>query len=445
MKNDANYLTDVKDQYEDLPYPPRDPEEEKVRLLKTSLDLLDLINHLGYKGEQTFKNGFRCLVAGGGTGDSVIHLAEQLKGFDNAEIIHLDLSNASMDICKERAKVRGLTNITWIQASLLDVDKLDLGKFDFINCCGVLHHLESPEDGLKALESVLKDDGIMGIMVYGRYGRLAVYPLQEMLRNLNLNTANKQEQIDNCKEALNLLGPNHFSNRINSLWRNEQHVLGDAGIYDLLLHSQDRAYNTHEIYDWVEGCNLNLLHISSGTSIGTVYYDVKNYIPKGELLDKVLELPIKNQQTVAELMNGSIDRHYFYVGKKTVEKHTASFEDTNLIPFFTPGKTLQEDLCKNIKDNLKGGKVTLNQEEITATLLATEETLALVSFMDGDTDIKTILNRAEKKLKKKNIKVSNQSLQKIFSDLYRDLYIMGAALLRSKEAKQLNFKGQNQQ
>ena len=33
------------------------------------------------------------------------------------------------------------------------------GKFDFINCIGVLHHTESPTTSLKVLASVLKDDG----------------------------------------------------------------------------------------------------------------------------------------------------------------------------------------------------------------------------------------------------------------------------------------------
>ena len=73
-------LSPVHEQYEALPYPSRDPAEERQRLLATWLDSLAMINHYCFAGEQDFKNGFRILVAGGGTGDTTICLAEQLRG-----------------------------------------------------------------------------------------------------------------------------------------------------------------------------------------------------------------------------------------------------------------------------------------------------------------------------------------------------------------------------
>ena len=83
-----------------------------------------------------------------------------------------------MDIAKQRASIRGLNNITWMHTSLLDLPSLDIGKFDYINCSGVLHHLESPQEGLAALNSVLKQDGAILIMVYAKYGRTAIYQIQ---------------------------------------------------------------------------------------------------------------------------------------------------------------------------------------------------------------------------------------------------------------------------
>jgi len=57
---------------------------------------------------------------------------------------------------------------------------LGLGPFDFINCCGVLHHLAVPEQGLDALLSQLRPGGAMNLMVYGEIGRTAVYQIQEL-------------------------------------------------------------------------------------------------------------------------------------------------------------------------------------------------------------------------------------------------------------------------
>ena len=133
----------VRRQYEDYPYPHRDPEDERKRLVWTAVATLETMNHYCFKGRRDFRKGFRALVAGGGTGDGSIWLAEQLKTTD-ATIIHLDMSKASINIAKARAKIRGLTNITWIQGSLLDLPTMGFKPFDYIDCVGVLHHLNDP-------------------------------------------------------------------------------------------------------------------------------------------------------------------------------------------------------------------------------------------------------------------------------------------------------------
>ena len=133
------YIQEVRNQYENYPYPYRDPEDEKTRLIYTLDAFLEKINHFCYQGKQTFNN-FRALVAGGGTGSAAIFLAEQLRHKKNAEIVYLDISRQSMDIAQKRATIRGLKNITWIHNSILNLPDLDLGTFDYINCVGVLHH-----------------------------------------------------------------------------------------------------------------------------------------------------------------------------------------------------------------------------------------------------------------------------------------------------------------
>ena len=127
----------VRSQYEDLPYPHRNPEDESRRLVQTVGGSLYIINHFCFGAWRDFRRGFRCLVAGGGTGDCLIFLAEQLRDFA-AEIVYVDFSAAARRIAEQRARNRGLENITWITASLLEIPDLDLGEFDFINCSGVL-------------------------------------------------------------------------------------------------------------------------------------------------------------------------------------------------------------------------------------------------------------------------------------------------------------------
>ena len=74
----SDFLPLVKAQYEALPYPPRDPADERRRLIHLVGDNLITLSHHCFGGAKDFRDSFRALVAGGGTGDSTIYLAEQL-------------------------------------------------------------------------------------------------------------------------------------------------------------------------------------------------------------------------------------------------------------------------------------------------------------------------------------------------------------------------------
>ena len=106
----SNYLKAVRDQYEAFPYPPRNPSDEKVRLENSWHDFLELINFYCFKGRNNFSQECRVLVAGGGTGDQTIFLAEQLRYNRRAEVVHLDISEKCNEIAKRRAEVRKLVN-----------------------------------------------------------------------------------------------------------------------------------------------------------------------------------------------------------------------------------------------------------------------------------------------------------------------------------------------
>lgn len=84
----------VRAQYQLLPYPPVDPEDEQHRLVHTWVDHLPIVNHYCFAGRQSFNHGLRVLVAGGGTGSGTIFLAEQLRATD-ARIVNLDCSATS--------------------------------------------------------------------------------------------------------------------------------------------------------------------------------------------------------------------------------------------------------------------------------------------------------------------------------------------------------------
>jgi SAM-dependent methyltransferase len=290
-------------QYEAYPYPARDAAEEDRRLITGSPSHLDQLNHYVFGGRLDFAAPLRVLVAGGGTGDATIMLGQQLHDAGvPAEITYLDLSDASRRIAEARAARRGLTTIRFHQGSLLDL--AGLGPFDYIDCCGVLHHLADPAAGLRSLAAALAPGGGIGLMVYGRYGRNGVYPLQDALRTLTGDLP-AAEQVALARRLVRQLPPgNGFrNNRLLS-----DHVTSDAGLYDLLLHSRDRAYTVPELAALVAECALTITGL-----VEPVLYDPASYLNDPSLLRRLDRLPWLERAAWAEQVGGIITKHIAYV------------------------------------------------------------------------------------------------------------------------------------
>ncbi len=250
-------------QYESFPYPARDAKDEDKRLVVGSPGNWDEVVHFVFGGrDPSAKNKkIRILVAGGGTGDGLVMLAQQARDRKvKAEIVYIDLSTASREIAEARIKRRGLEkNVSFVTGSFVDLAG-EYGPFDYIDCCGVLHHLPDPDAGLKALADALKPKGGMGLMVYGELGRTGVYHMQEMMERLSAE-AGGSKRLALGKALYDALPGTNWLRR-NPFVGDHVHG-GDAGFYDLLLHQQDRAYRVDEVFDFVEKravcgfCNLS--------------------------------------------------------------------------------------------------------------------------------------------------------------------------------------------
>jgi SAM-dependent methyltransferase len=319
----------VRRQYEYLPYPHRDPQEERQRLLITGLDDLNAVNHYCYRGRRNFHAGFRALIAGGGTGDSVVFLAEQLR-HTRAELVYIDLSEASQAVCRRRLQMRGLEQrVHWIHGSLLDLPTMGLGKFDFINCSGVLHHLASPPAGLAALRAVLKDDGALALMVYGQYGRTGVYQLQSLFRLIGDPTRDLGDQVAEVRGLTTSLPPCNWYQRGADLFASTATV-SDSEILDLFLHSQDRAYTVPELYEFLAGSGL---HLTQWSSESRIWYQPSIAFQNLELLERIERLPRPVQEAACELFWGTLNKHALWA---TPQAETIlTWDDADVVPTWT--------------------------------------------------------------------------------------------------------------
>lgn len=436
--NDVNYLQAVREQYENYPYPNVDPQLEKTRLYLPITETFDRMNDICFGGKMNFTKGFRTLIAGGGTGDAAVFLAEQLRDTD-ADIIYVDISQASMAVAKERARLRGLTNITWIHDSLLNIPKLGLGTFDYINSSGVLHHLANPDEGLHALSSVLKEDGAMGLMLYAKYGRLAVYQMQEALRILNRGEENLQTQVDNAKEVLNYIpATNWFLNSPPVILAEIQQ--GDAAIFDLLLHSQDRSYSIPELYDFLGGAGLNLLHLfAEDPSIGIRLYNPANYLKNTDLIRKARALPLRDQQTLAELLNGKIAKHTLYAAKKIPTP--LDMNDLENIPLLGFDIYSQRNAICEVVRTAQEGVVALRQPStnVVVVLQQTPHMELLFKYIDGKLSLKEIFRKIMDVSPHKDPKPNYQTLQAEFLEIYRALNDVYWMFLRAPTSSYIRY------
>ena len=314
-------MVSVTEQYEAYPYPERDPVDEGTRLITGSPSEPLEIDHFLFGGQRDWSRPFRALVAGGGTGDGLIQLAQRLTTARVPfEIDYIDLSTASRRIAEARADARGLTAIRFHTGSLLDA--VDLGRFDYIDCCGVLHHLPDPAEGFRALRAALAPGGGMGAMVYAPYGRSGVYPLQDAFLAL-FDGLSPEERVANVRAILARLPEGHPFRRNLAL---TDHTGADAELYDLLLHGQDRAFSVPE-----------LLSVMSETGWALQSFVMPGLYDPSRFADIPDTLDGPARMALAERLSGVIKAHTFYAVADDAPRAVAGQGLLKLVPHLRLG------------------------------------------------------------------------------------------------------------
>lgn len=358
-------------QYEDYPYPPRDPADERRRLIVGSPGHRLEIDHYCFGGGRDWTAPFRALIAGGGTGDALIMLAQQLKDSGTpCELTYLDLSRTSRAVAEDRARIRGLDRIRFVTGSLLDLAELAPGPYDYVDCCGVLHHLADPVAGLKALAAQLAPGGGMGLMLYGALGRTGVYPLQDVLRALGEGLP-PTGQVALARRVLKSLPSTNWF--LKNPFVGDHKRAGDAALYDLLLHSQDRAYIVPEVAALLDAAGL-----APTGFIEPIRYDPAVYLSDTELAKRAQALPWLERAALAENLCGSLKTHVFYAVPKDRAAHARAEPDqATMIPL--PRETEPRALAAFCAR----GEVRADFDGVKVRLSLPENAAAMAGLMDG--------------------------------------------------------------
>jgi SAM-dependent methyltransferase len=360
-------------QYEAYPYPARDPREEGKRLIIGSPSHLREIDYWIFGATRPTAQPLRALIAGGGTGDGTIMLATHMaRAGRGGRVTYLDRSAAAMKVARARAEARGLTNIDWVQGSLLDLPRLGLGPFDYIDCCGVLHHLPEPAEGLAALVSALAPGGGMGLMVYAPHGRTGVYMVQEALSLLAPVDQTPAARLDVARRVMRHLPESNWL-RFNRNFAD--HITGgDAGLYDLLLNPRDRAFTVTAFADLLAGCGMAV-----SAFMEPMRYNPATWLPEPKLRARAADLDRTEQAALAEALTANMSVHIAYCRRAAEPVVMADPLADDAVPVMreVPGA----ELAKSI---LPDGSLPFLFDGLRAVLRLPIESTAILHAIDGE-------------------------------------------------------------
>ncbi|EIE49482.1 methyltransferase [Salipiger aestuarii] len=366
-------MVTVKQQYEAYPYPERDPADEDTRLITGSPSHPFEMDHMLWNGARDWSVPLRILVAGGGTGDGLIQLATLLDMLGApARITYLDLSTASRAVAEARAARRGLGGIDFHTGSLLDA--ADYGQFDYIDCCGVLHHLPDPAAGFAALRGALAPGGGMGFMVYAPYGRSGVYPLQDAFGAL-FDGLPPQDRLEQARRIVADLPEGHPFAANRNLG---DHHASDAGFYDLLLHGQDRAFAVPELLETLDATGWRLASFTA-----PAIYDLARITPVPEGMNP------RQQMAIAEKLRGTIRMHVAYAVPADAPPSLARPTNRALVPHLRGIK--RQALAKAVA---QGRPLPLQLGQLRTDVTLPRSAAAVLAAIDGRRDLSQIATTA---------------------------------------------------
>lgn len=200
-----------------------------------------------YFWDQEPRDDLEVLIAGCGTNIAQQHAAY----LPRMRFVAIDIADKPLAHARKVAERYSLKNIEFHKLPIERVG--ELGRtFDFVSCTGVLHHLEDPVAGLRALASVTRPHGALSIMLYAKYGRTGIYMLQELFRD-RLGGAVSDQDIARVQAALTTLPDDHPFRIVH---KDRGQRISFEEIADMLLHPRDRAYTVPDVKDLVERAGM---------------------------------------------------------------------------------------------------------------------------------------------------------------------------------------------
>jgi SAM-dependent methyltransferase len=324
-------LDPVQEQYERWSYPARAFDLSRLPLLTPTWHYHDVRTlYWLFWPQGQFRDDLDILVAGCGS----LSAAAYAYVYPRCRVVGIDVSRTSLAHEEHLQQLHRLTNLTLHHCRIEDVSKLQ-ADFDLIVCYGVLHHLADPLVGLRALAPLLRRDGVIDIMVYGKHGRTGVYMLQEAFRHMGLQQDPAGVQV--VKDTLAALPRHHPVQHYRHLAADD--LSTDEGLVDTFLHRRDRAFSCGDCLDLVEQAGL----VFQGWKENGLYHLDTRLAPNEPLRPHLERLPPRELWQVVELLDASIAGHWFHACRRDRDPatYTIQFNDDTFLGYVPVARVSQ--------------------------------------------------------------------------------------------------------
>jgi SAM-dependent methyltransferase len=195
----------------------------------------------------------------------------------DAKITALDLSSRSIGRARLHCLLHGRNNVTFRCGDLFDLSPAD-GMFELIDAYGVLHHLDDPLAGLKALAARLSEGGILRLMVYSRYARREEEAIRRAFRLLH---------ISDPDTARKLMSRSRPGSRLRGFAETSDEVVSEAGLADALLHPCVQTMRIDGLMEMIRQSGLEPLLFAHHGALA----DVAREIERIRALEASMESP----------------------------------------------------------------------------------------------------------------------------------------------------------
>ena len=240
----------VREQYEENPYPRNAAIVVEPPCVNLDEHVRNLFPHAPYNSLGPRRDP-DILIAGCGTGPAVVAMAQL---FPASRILAIDLSLASLAYAQRRTRNAGFKNVEFAQADILQIGAIGR-SFDLIESHGVLHHMEDPLAGWRALLSVLRPNGLMALGLYSELARKYLAPGRELIAEDGYQS--NAGDIRRFRQALIEHGDRARFDRILT----SADFFTTSTCRDLLFHVQEHRFTLPQIDAFLKSNRLRLLGI----------------------------------------------------------------------------------------------------------------------------------------------------------------------------------------